>query len=869
MAPPKHLRSRARFRQKRKQAILLRCFGIGLAILVLLFVLILLATSGSSGQDKSLRSKFHNIVEHEIVGYGPSHPRAAVIIVATEDLDDPIESMKNSITSVLSHTDRNRIFVVCAVFQNGVLTEAQQAEAEAQLNKLDAGTVNHWHGMIQHAAHSDSPTDHEHSRKIKPMFLDNTSVTASRNDAAQYIQILAETHEKEGFKSTDENIIAVFIRPDSTIETDHWVDTVTHGLIGTNEGKTSNAISFAASSTETISEGETKSASLYLKPIKSHAPKEALSLTQGQSYPTPIVEGAVTAMTLETFLNFPVSDVSLDSHFASDLEMSFNLWLCADGIDIVTMLRAKTTLGLLQHKDKAGVSSASMARMAYTWMGGENTNIGKQVLNLDEKSGSLIGNLRSAGELDDLPDVKKLSSCRTFYWYAKEVNEVMGEELSTLPNIHVKRQEPNAQHYRKVPSLSNANRKELPAQKIIVPPKPAEDVPVPVAKSELNTPSEKSGKRVGIAPEKPLSQTNKDIISTAKFVDLAFVDVSGGHKEHPHMGALDENGQPGYVHDEKALHKNPPKFEVTKDQAKCDVKDGDYKMLTEKVFVDLPAHEAAESIARSGVKPRAKLFCLVYTIEKFHDRVPAIRETWGSKCDGFMVGSTKTDKALGTVEILHEGEEAYGNIWQKVRAMWSYIYDNYYEEYDWFHIGGDDLYLLVENLRLYLESDEIQLAGNGGEVLPNGKETDQLPLFLGRRFKEQGNAERMFNSGGSGYSMNKAALKALVVDAFPTCMPHLTTFAEDVMVAQCMRNKLQVFPFDTKDENGGERYMPFAPKHHLNYRIPENVKSDWYANYSVDIKTGLDHCAARSVAFHYIKGDLMKRLHAILYGRCA
>lgn len=351
-------------------------------------------------------------------------------------------------------------------------------------------------------------------------------------------------------------------------------------------------------------------------------------------------------MTLETFLNFPVSDVSLDSHFASDLEMSFNLWLCADadGIDIVTMLRAKTTLGLLQHKDKAGVSSASMARMAYTWMGGENTDIGKQVLNLDEKSRSLIGNLRSAGELDDLPDVKKLSSCRTFDWYAKEVNEVMVKELKTLPHIHVKRQQANAQHYRKVPSISNTNRKELPAHKIIVPPKPAEHVPVPVAKSEPNTPSEKSGKWVGINPKKPLSQTNKDIISTAKFVDLAFVDASGGHKEHPTMGALDENGQPGYVHDEKALHKNPPKFEVTKDQAKCDVKDGDYKMLTEKVFVDLPAHEAAESIARSGVKPRAKLFCLVYTIEMFHYRVPAIRETWGSKCDGFMVGSQRMTK---------------------------------------------------------------------------------------------------------------------------------------------------------------------------------------------------------------------------------
>ena len=45
-----------------------------------------------------------------------------------------------------------------------------------------------------------------------------------------------------------------------------------------------------------------------------------------------------------------------------------------------------------------------------------------------------------------------------------------------------------------------------------------------------------------------------------------------------------------------------------------------------------------------------------------------------------MVASTKTDVALGTVAIPHEGPEEYNNIWQKVRAMWSYVYDNYYEK---------------------------------------------------------------------------------------------------------------------------------------------------------------------------------------------
>jgi glycoprotein-N-acetylgalactosamine 3-beta-galactosyltransferase len=35
--------------------------------------------------------------------------------------------------------------------------------------------------------------------------------------------------------------------------------------------------------------------------------------------------------------------------------------------------------------------------------------------------------------------------------------------------------------------------------------------------------------------------------------------------------------------------------------------------------------------------------------------------------------------------------------------MWAYVYDRYREEYDYFHIGGDDIYVVVENLRAYME----------------------------------------------------------------------------------------------------------------------------------------------------------------------
>jgi len=233
-----------------------------------------------------------------------------------------------------------------------------------------------------------------------------------------------------------------------------------------------------------------------------------------------------------------------------------------------------------------------------------------------------------------------------------------------------------------------------------------------------------------------------------------------------------------------------------------------------------------------------------------------------------MVASTKTKQSLGTVNILHEGIEDYNNIWQKIRSVWSYVYDNYYNDYDWFHIGGDDLYLLVENLRLYVESDVVRSAANGGrQPLEDWGQKFQTPLFLGRRFAEQGNMERIFISGGAGYTINKATLKALV-RSFPQCMPHLTTFAEDVMVAQCLR-KQGIFPFETRDEDGGERYMPFTPGHHYGYRPPPAGQKDWYPSYTIgELKVGLDHCSKYSVAFHYAKTDLVRRMHAVLYGYC-
>lgn len=55
--------------------------------------------------------------------------------------------------------------------------------------------------------------------------------------------------------------------------------------------------------------------------------------------------------------------------------------------------------------------------------------------------------------------------------------------------------------------------------------------------------------------------------------------------------------------------------------------------------------------------------------------------------------------ALVRFKIKHEGPETYGNMWQKIRAIWKYISFHYKDDFDWFVLGGDDLFMIVENLR--------------------------------------------------------------------------------------------------------------------------------------------------------------------------
>eukprot|EP00536_Pseudo-nitzschia_multiseries_P009513 jgi/Psemu1/200882/e_gw1.267.18.1 len=276
---------------------------------------------------------------------------------------------------------------------------------------------------------------------------------------------------------------------------------------------------------------------------------------------------------------------------------------------------------------------------------------------------------------------------------------------------------------------------------------------------------------------------------------------SNAPRPHPHGGARDENGLWGYVHDPTILLQKPPEFTVLPEEKEdfCkEVGDGleGGGSLATRLY--------RERIKIAKPDKSVKVFCGIYSYPGNNAQTDAIRRTWGKRCDGFMTASTETNHELATIDLPHFGEweGKYRGIWQKVRSMISYIHDNFLDDYDFFFVCGDDTYVIMENLKQFLTSpDFVEYAGVGTN--PNNVYTGSFthPSWLnhGKDFYYMG--------GGSGYIISRKTVKALVEEVFPVCKNNTDESPEDLFMGLCLRDVLNVTGYDSRDANGGERFI--------------------------------------------------------------
>ena len=297
---------------------------------------------------------------------------------------------------------------------------------------------------------------------------------------------------------------------------------------------------------------------------------------------------------------------------------------------------------------------------------------------------------------------------------------------------------------------------------------------------------------------------------------------------------------------------------------------------------------------------KSKILCMIYTVDLPTSRSNLISqaETWGKKCDGFIAASNITDHATGSIDLAHMGPEQYGNMWQKIRSMWAYAYDHYLEEYDFFHIAGDDVYIVMENLRAFLDGPQVLALENGHldaiarspQYIKNSEKwlnasddpADENYGILGRPlyFGVLCEFRVIFPCGGPGYTLNRAALEVfgrLELDSF---MSNATDPREDLFVGS-MFAKLGITTSHTFDGNG-HRYSGSAFNVNIHSSTPLSGpgQKQLYKQYNLIQKDYIEGVSEELSAMHlkddkkFITennrtiADLMYRYHAILYDLC-
>jgi glycoprotein-N-acetylgalactosamine 3-beta-galactosyltransferase len=263
---------------------------------------------------------------------------------------------------------------------------------------------------------------------------------------------------------------------------------------------------------------------------------------------------------------------------------------------------------------------------------------------------------------------------------------------------------------------------------------------------------------------------------------------------------------------------------------------------------------------------QARILCVVLTDSTRHNgRLQAIVETYAPHCDGFVAASNVTDSFLGAVDLFSSTMEE----WQRVRQVWKYIHDHYLDDFDFYHMGGDKMYVIPENMREMVASVATS--------------NDKIPLYLGGAVvASRQHPEQRYCGGGAGVTLNKAALSTFVKDLWECTTASTTpTVPADQQLAHCFAQK-NIQCGHTLDDQSALRYLEFGIDYQAQWsrKVSGPIKRKPLIEFhGINMQTGIRGISESSVSFHLVNGvdplplnspveTAMRRVHAILRGTC-
>lgn len=151
--------------------------------------------------------------------------------------------------------------------------------------------------------------------------------------------------------------------------------------------------------------------------------------------------------------------------------------------------------------------------------------------------------------------------------------------------------------------------------------------------------------------------------------------------------------------------------------------------------------------------------------------------------------------------------EGRNHLTKKTMLAFTYIYQNYFDEADWFLKADDDTYVIMDHLNDFLSDKD-----------PNDA------VFYGQTFKSLWRSPRSvsYASGGAGYVLSKEALRRLGENAhYKSSCPKDGTI-EDYDISKCLQS-VGVKLGNSSDAFGRNRFNCFSP-HYLLFEVLPN----WY-----------------------------------------
>ena len=106
---------------------------------------------------------------------------------------------------------------------------------------------------------------------------------------------------------------------------------------------------------------------------------------------------------------------------------------------------------------------------------------------------------------------------------------------------------------------------------------------------------------------------------------------------------------------------------------------------------------------------KVRICCMVLTSTKFFQtRTRAVYETWGTRCDKLIFISESSNESTTNLPIVSIGnsQEGYEHLSSKSIFGFEYLYQHEFDRFDWFMKTDDDTYIIIDNLRKFLQDKD-------------------------------------------------------------------------------------------------------------------------------------------------------------------